>query len=48
MKKPKMGGYTRAVSGQRFGNPVPKATETKAKTVQQHGNGVFRGPRRGH
>jgi hypothetical protein len=36
-----IGGHTRAVSGQRLGNYVPAATETKATMVQQQRNGVF-------
>jgi hypothetical protein len=38
---PEMGGYTRAVSGERLCKRVPAATDTSGTMVQQQRNGVF-------
>jgi hypothetical protein len=42
-----MGGYTRAVSGQRLGNHVTATTDTNATMVKKQRNGVFCGALRG-
>jgi hypothetical protein len=39
-----MGGYIRAVSGQRLGKDVPAATYMNVTMVQQQRKGVFCGP----